>query len=49
MATVQKIGLIFAVIFCANLIFGLPLDNSEIPIENASSENNSTNNTHKEL
>lgn len=42
-------GAVLALVYSVNLVFGLPVDNTESVVDISSAENNSTNNTHKEL
>jgi hypothetical protein len=48
MKGLQMFSAVLAVVFSVNLIYGLPVENTESFVD-ISSENNSTNNTHKEL
>lgn len=49
MQTLNKLVILVAVAFCANLVFGLPVDVTTTPAAESSAEYNSTNGTHKEL
>ena len=48
MKGLKMFGAVLALVYSVNLVFGLPLENTE-SIVDISTENNSTNNTHKEL
>ncbi|KAL7049469.1 hypothetical protein ACKWTF_003708 [Chironomus riparius] len=48
MKGLKMFGAVLAIVYSVNLVFGLPVENTE-SIVDISTENNSTNNTHKEL
>ncbi|XP_070497272.1 uncharacterized protein [Chironomus tepperi] len=48
MKGLKMFGAVLALVYSVNLVFGLPVENTE-SIVDISSENNSTNNTHKEF